>query len=392
MQIGTHVKNDAHSTPPVSGSLPTDRAACAPASAPAGRGELPVLPDSIRVEAVASCQLKCPSCPTATGAIRRAIPAGYLRFESFKRLVDSNPTVRHVELSNYGEMFLNPDLVRILEYADKCDVVLTANNGVNLNTADEDVLQALVTYRFHSMTCSIDGASQETYEIYRRKGRFERVIENVRAINRFKKQHNSQHPILTWQFIVFGHNEHEVPRVKQLCRELDMLFKPKISWDDDFSPIRDPEFVLRETGLPDTRQGFREQHGVDYSRNVCLQLWNQPQINWDGRILGCGRNFWGDFGGNAFTDGLSAALNNEKMCDAREMLIGRREPRDDVPCTTCENYLSMRQNGDWISQREIRIHRLFHRAAMWKAPSVFFRAVRSILHRKRLLKVLRRLC
>ena len=51
---------------------------------------------------------------------------------------------------------------------------------------------------------------------------------------------------------MFGHNEHEIPRVRELCAELDMTFNPKISWDDEFSPVRDKAYVLRETGLQAT--------------------------------------------------------------------------------------------------------------------------------------------
>ena len=36
-------------------------------------------------------------------------------------------------------------------------------------------------------------------------------------------------------------------------------------------------------------------------------------INWDGRILGRCRNFWKEFGGNAFKDALPAAL----ICEVR---------------------------------------------------------------------------
>lgn len=37
-----------------------------------------------------------------------------------------------------------------------------------------------------------------------------------------------------------------------------------------------------------------------------------PQINWDGKLLGCCLNFWGDFGGNAFEQGLERILTSEK--------------------------------------------------------------------------------
>jgi hypothetical protein len=55
-----------------------------------------------------------------------------------------------------------------MAYAWKRSVNLRAENGVDLNTAPDGVLEGPVRYRFHSMKCSVDGASVETYAIYRR--------------------------------------------------------------------------------------------------------------------------------------------------------------------------------------------------------------------------------
>jgi len=71
----------------------------------------------IRLEASSRCQLRCPSCPTTSGAILPAIGSGILKFADFQALLDGNPGLRDIELSNYGEIFLNPELIAILEYA-----------------------------------------------------------------------------------------------------------------------------------------------------------------------------------------------------------------------------------------------------------------------------------
>ncbi len=43
-------------------------------------------------------------------------------------------------------------------------------NGVNLNHARDEVLEGLVKYRVRGVKCSIDGASPETYRVYRIRG------------------------------------------------------------------------------------------------------------------------------------------------------------------------------------------------------------------------------
>src|SRR5271170_7187879 len=104
-------------------------------------------PVSIQIDASLHCQLKCPLCPTADGRVLPALGAGHLEPANFEALLDGNPQIAHVELSNYGEMFLNPQLVDILACAFERKVTVSGNNGVNLNFAREDALEAVVRYR-----------------------------------------------------------------------------------------------------------------------------------------------------------------------------------------------------------------------------------------------------
>ena len=324
-----------------------------------------IKPRRIRLEASSICQLRCPCCSNTTKAIQPVVGSGFLKPSDFQKLVDSSPWISEIELTNYGEMFLNPDLLEIIKYAYRRNVILRADNGANLNHVKEEVFEGLVKYRFRSITCSLDGASNETYRIYRVGGNFETVIENIKKINHFKKKYRSKYPLLTWQFVVFGHNEHEIPIARKMARDLDMEFRPKLSWDADFSPVRDQEFVRREVGLDAaSRDEYKDKYGIHYARGTCYQLWREPQINWDGKLLGCCRNIWGDFGGNVFRDGLLDSVNNERIRYAREMLLGKRVARGDIPCTTCEIYLGIKASGRWLTKGELSrgLPRLLYRA------------------------------
>jgi len=275
-----------------------------------------------------------------------------LGFDDFASFIRRNSWVTEIELSNWGEIFLNKELVRILEHARDHAIAVTAGNGANLNTASDEVLEALVRYSLRKLTCSIDGASQETYSAYRKNGNFERVIRNIRKINRYKKQYGSTHPEMTWQFVAFGHNTHEIARARRMAERLDMRFKVKLSWDDlyteTFSPVADKGAVRREMGLGVAdRDEYEEAYGRNYAGRTCWQLWSQPRINYDGRLLGCSINHWGDYG-NVFEHGLEACLAGEKMTGAREMLMGRLPPQLDIPCSSCKIYHGMRSKGAWV--------------------------------------------
>ena len=311
-------------------------------------------PKTIAIEANASCQLRCPTCPTTGKGYPPVIGSGYLRLNNFKSLLDDNPQIRCVLLENRGEMFLNPELLAIMEYAFRKEVPILCNSGVNFNTVREEVLEGLVKYRFQSLFCSIDGATPDIYKMYRVGGDFNRVMEHIRQINHYKKVYNSQYPKLTWQFVVFGHNEHELPLAKKKAVELDMKFQAKMSWDADYSPVRDKQFVMAQTGWPCvTREEFEQVTGSRYMRKICHSLWHSPRINWDGRILGCCWNSWSEFGGNAFDDGYIACANNEKISYARKMLQGKVPHRNDLPCSSCELYTKIRNSGKYLTKAEI---------------------------------------
>ena len=163
-------------------------------------------------------------------------------------------------------------------------------------------------YRFGAITCSIDGASNETYKIYRKGGDFEAVMANIRKINEFKAKYRSALPKLRWQFIAFGHNEHEIPGPGKWRADSDMEFYVKLAWDD-FSPVKNKDLVraLSGDGVAD-REEHQEKYGKIYlAEKICSQLWTQPQINPDGRVLGCCVNYWGDYG-NAFEEDLARHL------------------------------------------------------------------------------------
>jgi len=316
-----------------------------------------IKPAKIRLESCSMCQLKCPSCPRSTESFRSVVGNGFLKFSDFKRLIDENPWIEEVELSSYGEILLNPQLLEIIKYGYERDVALKADNGVNLNNIREDVLEGLVRYRFRSMTCSIDGASDETYKVYRVKGNFETVIENIKKINEFKHQYQSEYPRLVWQVVAFGHNEHEIPLAQKMASELGMDFYVKLTWDDKFSPLRNPDYIRKLVGVA-SREEYKQKYGIEYLHETCNQLWDEPQINWDGKVLGCCRNFWGDFGGNAFRDGFLKSINNEKINYARDMLLGKEPAREDIPCATCSIYLRMEAAGKWLLRPPLETEKL----------------------------------
>ncbi|MCR5261803.1 MAG: glycosyltransferase [Candidatus Gastranaerophilales bacterium] len=312
------------------------------------------LPKNIRLDVCTLCQLKCPECYMRKYPedVKNGCGLGYLKFKDFKKFVDENE-LETIELSNSGEIFLNPDLVKILKYAHKKHITLTAHNGVNLNTLSDEQAEAVVKYNLDVIVVSLDGASQETYSQYRINGNYDNVINNIKKINFYKKKYDSCSPHMVWKFIVFGHNEHEIEKAKIEAEKLNMEITFDANWESEYSPIKDKEKVLAQTNIhsldvntsPVEQLDEFEKGLVDWY--FCWDLW-EPQINWDGRILGCCANFKEDFGGNVFKEGFLNALNNPTFVYAKNMVTHNARGIKAIPCFDCWVYQDMRDKNRWM--------------------------------------------
>lgn len=295
------------------------------------------LPKSVRIDACSICQLNCRDCFMRTNKIEQnVVGQGYLKFQDFKNFIDKNKYIENIELSMSGEIFLNPDLKKIIEYAYIKKVNLTACNGVNFNNVSDEILEALVKYKFRIITFSIDGVSDNTYLQYRKNGNYDKVIENIQKLNEYKNFYKSKFPILTWQFILFKHNQTDIEKAIITAKNLKMtgiFFKE--AWNK--------ELLLKDTNLSQSFIPFKPMFDkeIQYYFNInrcklCEQPFISPQINWDGRLLGCCCATFSDLGVNVFDIGLKKALNSKKMKEMRNLLSGRKISANDISCLKCD--------------------------------------------------------
>lgn len=150
-------------------------------------------PSSVCIDASTCCNLKCICCPTGQG--RKGMSKGFLKFRDFKNFVDKYYYfINRIELSNYGEIFLNPEIFEIIKYAEDRGIKTSAQ--VNLNYFNEEMAKKLIKAGMSELTVSIDGATNKTYSKYRINGNFNNVIPNIKSINKFKKSIIQKNQIL----------------------------------------------------------------------------------------------------------------------------------------------------------------------------------------------------
>ncbi len=303
-----------------------------------GLVSLPYRPSKISVESGNVCELRCPLCPT--GQRDGSASKGMLSLETFEKILDQlAPELITVRLYNWGEPLLNPDLVRLCElaYARRVSVKLSTH----LNELAPEVAEGLLRARVKKIYVSADGASAESYALYRRGGDWKRVLDNVRLLVRKRAELGAHFTRIVWLFHVFRHNEHEIPAAHRLAAELGIALKISPARTDMGREIFETaaEALARDghwLPLADEHCAFDREAKTAQREAACRLPWRDTAIHWDGKVLAC-CNIYSEkhHYGSLEDQDFGAIWNGPLYTEARREILGRSPTRDTI-CKTCK--------------------------------------------------------
>ena len=175
------------------------------------------LPFTLSIEPTTACNLRCPECPSGLRAFTR--PTGNLRPDFFRRTIDDLYRDLYFLIFYFqGEPYINPEFLDMVKYASKRGIyTITSTNGHFLS---EENARQTVASGLDRLIISVDGSTQEVYEQYRKSGKLELVLQGARNVVKWKKQLGSKTPHLIFQFLVVRPNEHQIPDIYRLAREI----------------------------------------------------------------------------------------------------------------------------------------------------------------------------
>lgn len=184
----------------------------------AGLARVAARPLEAYVEVAARCNLRCEMCPIIVDP--RYQPAsgrpGLLAAEVFDRLEPVFSTLTRVYLFGLGEPVLHPDLVPMTERLTAAGVEVWITTNATL--IDDEIAEALSLAGLHRITVSIDGATPETYERIRKRGKFADVVRGLRALGAARRRHGK--PLLHLSLVGMASNLAELPDLVDLCAEV----------------------------------------------------------------------------------------------------------------------------------------------------------------------------
>ena len=287
-----------------------------------GRAEISGLPVSVSIEPTTSCNLRCPECPSGLRSFTRS--TGMLDPTLFTDVINQlSSTLSYLTFYFQGEPYLNSKFLEMVRFAAAKKIyTATSTNGHYLK---DDVARETVASGLDRLIISIDGTTQETYEAYRIGGQLDKVLEGTRNIIRWKREMKSKTPHVAFQFLVVGPNEHQIPDIYKLAREVGV-----------------DQVLLKTAQIYDYEQGSDLITTIDkYSRykknrdgkyaiksellNHCWKMWHSCVITWDGNVLPCCFDKDAHYVmGNVREKKFDSIWFGEKYRDFRQSLVAAR--------------------------------------------------------------------
>ena len=242
------------------------------------------MPITVSIEPTTACNLRCPECPSGLRSFTR--DTGNLKEDFFRKTIDElHRQLMCLIFYFQGEPYINPKFLEMVQYAHKKGIyTITSTNGHFLN--DENARKTIES-GLDRLVISVDGTTQETYEQYRIGGQLEHVLQGARNIVKWKKQMGAHHPHIIFQFLVVRPNEHQIPEIFRLAKEIGV----------DEVKLKSAQVYDYEQGNPliPTQQKYaryRENKDGTWSvknalANHCWKLWHACVITWDGMVVPC---------------------------------------------------------------------------------------------------------
>jgi len=232
---------------------------------------VPSLPARMMIDPINLCNLECPLCPTGrhiTGMTRSRMP-----YDLFEHIVNLNPRLRILDLFNLGEPFLNNDIFRMLSLCRKKKIRTAVHT--NLAAYDTDWVERIIETPPTRLHISVDGASRDSYVLYRVKGDFDRVRRNMDYLSR-RIRETGKGPVVEWAFLYHKGNRQDIPAARSLAEKLGFKFFVR--------PLVVPKHLGPEWHDPETLAS----EAVSFRANVvCPHLWLQMTVKPTGALTTC---------------------------------------------------------------------------------------------------------
>lgn len=253
-------------------------------------------PWNIELEITTRCHLRCIMCEHTFFPTKER--NWDLKFEDFKKIIDQFPRLYWCNPTGEGSAFFNKDYMKMLKYLAKKDVCIDLVDS--FDRLDKKTIRALVDLPVHRLWLSLDGINKKTYEGIKVGANFDRVIENVKYLVKYRNSKGSPVPELCTRFVIMKQNVDQMADYVDFIHNLDpdvyaIEFTQLMEYPQVMKLVTDvPEKLVEETRARGKKHGILLHVNANVphhertlpSISECV-YWSDPYIMKDGYVISC---------------------------------------------------------------------------------------------------------
>jgi len=285
----------------------------------AGRERTARWPDIVQIESTNLCNAKCVFCPRDEMHRRQ----GVMDMDLFRKIVDECVTlgITHVRVHNYGEPFLDKQLVEKVRYAKERGIgeVGMISNG---SLISEDIAQGMIDAGLDAINISVDASGKEVFESTRLNLDYDVVIGNIETLVRLRKASGRVRPKLILSFVRQNNSVDERQFIEHWRKIADKVHITDLhNWAGTLNATSD----------------------VNYP---CYRMWQTFTVLWDGRVSLCCADFDGrHILGDLRTSSIADVWNGPAYLGVRRQHLENGGPEI---CRSCD--LPKKDSPLWVSR------------------------------------------
>lgn len=284
-----------------------------------GRTRVAAWPDIVQIESTNLCNAKCVFCPRDDMHRRQ----GVMEMDLFQKVVDecAELGITHVRVHNYGEPFLDKQLVEKVRYAKGRGIreVGMISNG---SLITEELAQGMIDAGLDAINISVDASGKEVFESTRLNLEYDVVIRNVETLVRLRNAAGKRRPKLILSFVRQNNSADEQQFIEHWRKVADKIHITDLhNWAGTLNATSDVNFP-------------------------CYRMWQTFTVLWDGRVSLCCADFDGrHILGDLRTQSIAQVWNGPAYLEVRRQHLESGGPEI---CRSCD--LPKKDSPLWVKK------------------------------------------
>lgn len=162
------------------------------------------------LEPTNACMMNCVMCPRKE--MTRKVE--YMDLNLFKKIIDQAEWNNTLDLSQFGDPLMHPQIDKMIEYATKKGI--KTHIYANPNLLSEEMCIKLMKAKLYLLDMTIDGVNDKTYKYFRgQNADFGEAVKNIDVLLRLKKEKKSDMKIIV-SMIYMEKNKNDVETFKKI--------------------------------------------------------------------------------------------------------------------------------------------------------------------------------